>query len=156
MTSSAKRHPSNEQTGFGSLTRSELMRRVRSTGNATTERRMVALLRAERLSGWRRHAKLPGRPDFIWRARKVALFVDGCFWHGHDCPRNLSPRTNVTFWKTKIEGNRERDRAMTLLLRRRGWTVIRIWECQLKARPSACVARLRTALSSVLSKSENS
>ncbi len=53
---------------------------------------MVALLRRHGLSGWRRHAKLPGRPDFVWPKHRVAVFVDGCFWHGHDCGRNRRAR----------------------------------------------------------------
>jgi len=143
----AQTNPRQQPTSFGALNRSELMRRVHSKGNATTEGRMMAILRAEGLVGWRRHLSVPGRPDFVWRDRKVALFVDGCFWHGHNCNRNLSPRTNAAFWKAKIERNRLRDRTVAGLLRRQGWVVLRVWECRLKERPLACAARIRKALS---------
>ena len=82
---------SEEITDFGGLTRSQLMSRIRSKGNATTEQTMVALLRKHGLSGWRRHYPVAGRPDFVWRQERVALFLDGCFWHGHGCGRNLVP-----------------------------------------------------------------
>lgn len=137
-----------QATSFGGLSRSELMSRVRSRGNATTELRMVAVLRSNGLSGWRRHARLLGSPDFTWRKERVALFIDGCFWHGHDCGRNLTPRTNASFWQEKIRGNAARDRAVSRELRRQGWSVIRVWECQLKKAPERTVHRLRRALQS--------
>ena len=135
-----------ERTTFGGLSRGELMSRVRSTGNETTEKRLVSLLRAASLSGWRRHQPLSGRPDFVWPKIKVVVFVDGCFWHGHDCGRNVTPRTNAKAWREKIEANQKRDRKTTRLLRQEGWKVIRIWECQLAKNPSRCVARIRKAV----------
>ena len=131
-----------ERTTFGGLRRAQLMCLVRSTGNQTTEGRLTALLREAGLVGWRRHQNLPGKPDFVWRAVKVAVFVDGCFWHGHDCGRNVTPKTNATAWREKIEGNRARDRKTCRALRQMGWKVIRIWECQLKKQPSRCIARI--------------
>jgi len=121
------------------------MSRVRSTGNQTTEKRLASLLREAGLTGWRRHQFLPGRPDFVWPKIKVAVFVDGCFWHGHDCGRNVTPRTNAEAWREKIEGNQGRDRKTTHRLRQEGWKVIRIWECQLAKNPGRCVARIRKA-----------
>lgn len=143
------RWPGNAQkelTSFGSLSRGQLMSRVRSTGNQTTEKRMVAVLRKARLTGWRRHQPLPGRPDFVWPKARVAVFVDGCFWHGHDCDRNLTPRTNAKAWREKIEGNQARDRKTSRLLRQEGWTVIRIWECKLAKNPDRCLAKIIKAL----------
>jgi DNA mismatch endonuclease (patch repair protein) len=143
------RWPGNAQrelTSFGGLSRGQLMSRVRSTGNQTTEKRMVAVLRKARLTGWRRHQPLPGRPDFVWPKARVAVFVDGCFWHGHDCDRNLTPRTNAKAWREKIEGNQARDRKTSRLLRQEGWTVIRIWECKLAKNPDRCLARIIKAL----------
>jgi DNA mismatch endonuclease (patch repair protein) len=122
------------------------MARVRSSGNKTTEERMVKLLREAGLKGWRRRLPLPGSPDFAWPALKVALFVDGCFWHGHDCGKNISPRTNADAWKRKIENNRRRDRKVSRQLRAQGWSVLRIWECRLKSHPDACVRRIRRAI----------
>src|SRR3989338_5349071 len=100
----------SQPTSFGSLSRSALMSRVRSRGNVTTELRLARLLRKARLRGWRRNQPYVGNPDFAWPDFKVAVFVDGCFWHGHNCGRNLSPKTNATQWKAKIKRNKERDR----------------------------------------------
>lgn len=134
-----------ERTTFGGLRRGQLMSRVRSTGNLTTEKRLASLLRKAGLTGWRRHQQLPGRPDFVWRKAKVAVFVDGCFWHGHDC-RNLTPKTNAKTWKDKIESTRARDRQNSAILKQRGWKVIRIWECRLTKNPEQCVRRIRKEL----------
>jgi len=137
-----------EQTTFGGLSRSALMTRIRSTGNVTTELRMATLLRAAHLKGWRRHAILPGKPDFVWAHLKVALFVDGCFWHGHSCKRNLTPKVNAELWQTKIGRNKARDRRVSRALRERGWKVVRVWECQLAKHPERCITRVRRAMES--------
>lgn len=135
------------KTSFGGLSRSELMSRIRSRDNATTELRMLRLLRQAGLTGWRRHLVLPGRPDFSWRRQQTALFVHGCFWHGHDCDRNLRPKSNSAAWEAKIARNRTRDTRSASLLRRSGWSVVTIWECHLRARPDACVRRITRHLS---------
>lgn len=129
-----------------SLTHSEVMSRVRGKGNKSTELRMVTLLRASSVKGWRRNSRLPGRPDFAFPAERLALFVDGCFWHG--CPTHFkSPASNAEFWTTKIQTNRARDRKVTLELRHRGWLVIRVWEHELRGKGIALLAnRLRRAL----------
>jgi DNA mismatch endonuclease (patch repair protein) len=107
------------------------MSRIRGKGNENTEVRLAKLLRRDGIKGWRRHLPIPGRPDFSFRKQKVAVFVDGCFWHG--CPRCFRlPKQNRAFWKAKIEGNRRRDRSVNGRLRRLGWKVIRIRECRLK------------------------
>jgi DNA mismatch endonuclease (patch repair protein) len=73
------------------------------------------------------NSKLGGRPDFVFTRSKVAVFVDGCFWHG--CPVHYhAPATRADFWKTKIDRNRARDRAVTAQLSAEGWTVLRVWE----------------------------
>lgn len=134
-------------TTFGGLRRSELMARVRGKGNASTELVMRALLRGAELSGWRRHLSLPGKPDFAWRERKVAVFVDGCFWHAHrTCGRNLTPAANKAYWQGKIRRNLSRDRQVNRELRAQGWTVVRIWECTLNRSPEACVSKVHRAL----------
>ena len=134
------------QTTFGKLSRSELMSRIRSKGNKTTEQKLAKLLRKNGLHGWRRHKPLPGRPDFVWSKIKVAVFVDGCFWHGHDCGRNLKPKTNSAFWDKKIINNRKRDQKIVRILRGMGWSVIRIWECQLSKEPKFCITRIKRVL----------
>lgn len=135
-----------ERTTFGGLSRGQLMSRVRSTGNQTTEERLALLLRRTGLTGWRRHLQLPGKPDFAWPKARVAVFVDGCFWHGHDCGKNVTPKTNTESWLEKIERNKARDRQTTRLLRQRGWSVVRIWECQLAKKPAQCLSRIRKAV----------
>lgn len=134
-----------EHTTFGGLRRGQLMSRVRSTGNLTTEKHLASLLRKAGLTGWRRHQQLPGRPDFVWRKAKVAVFVDGCFWHGHDC-RNLTPKTNVGAWQEKIENTRARDVRNTQSLEQMGWAVVRIWECYLNKDPEQCLQMIRIRL----------
>lgn len=133
-------------TTFGALSRSALMQRVHSSGNRTTEMAAVRLLRRHSLSGWRRHLGLPGKPDFAWHDARIALFVDGCFWHGHDCGRNLTPRANALLWQKKLDDNRRRDRRVSAQLRSLGWSVVRVWECALRKSPEASVRRIRRLL----------
>lgn len=121
------------------------MSRVPSSGNRTTEERLVRLLRSSHVNGWLRHQQLPGRPDFVWRREKVAVFVDGCYWHGHDC-RNLVPKTNAMAWQEKLTETRGRDKRNNLALRKMGWTVIRIWECDLAKHPDRCVQVIRQGI----------
>jgi len=84
------------------------MAAIRSHGNKDTELKLVSILRAARITGWRRHQPLPGRPDFIFRRQRLAVFVDGCFWHG--CPRHCRmPRGNREYWQRKIAGNVARE-----------------------------------------------
>ena len=135
-----------ELTTFGRLRRGELMSRVRSTGNQTTEKKLAFLLKKAGLTGWRRHQQLLGHPDFVWPKVKVAVFVDGCFWHGHNCGKNVTPKTNFKAWRDKIERNQARDRRVARYLRQAGWKVIRIWECRLSKEPERCVGRIQFKL----------
>ena len=127
--------------------RSERMSRVRSRGNRATELRLIRLMREHRIIGWRRGVILPGKPDFTFRAAKVVLFVDGCFWHG--CPRHArTPKTRVAFWKAKLARNAQRDREVNHALRSEGWTVLRIWECALaRSHVGRTLERITRALS---------
>ena len=118
---------------FSSAKRSEVMGRIRGRGNRSTELALVKILKGDRITGWRRHQPIVGRPDFVFRKRKVAIFVDGCFWHG--CPHcYVAPRQNSGFWSLKLGANRRRDRIVNAELRASGWRVIRIWEHQLTNR----------------------
>jgi DNA mismatch endonuclease (patch repair protein) len=83
------------------------------------------------------------RPDFVFPSLKLAVFVDGCFWHG--CPRHATkPKNNAAFWRKKLAANQARDRLVTRVLRSRGWRVLRIWEHELTRRHEArCVRRIR-------------
>jgi DNA mismatch endonuclease (patch repair protein) len=120
----------------GKDVRSRIMAQVKSKGNKSTELKVMELLRQYGITGWRRHWPIAGRPDFAFPKSKVALFIDGCFWHGHNC-RNLTPAQNSDYWNAKRERNQRRDRAVTKQLRAAGWHVIRIWECELEKRRHA-------------------
>ncbi len=130
---------------LGPNQRSAQMAKVRSQKNRSTELRVAAYLIRRGLRGWRRHAAdVPGRPDFCFAEERVAVFVDGCFWHGcPHCRRNV-PHSRRRFWKDKIESNRRRDRKVGRLLRSQGYDVVRIWEHSLNN--ERWVARLRSAL----------
>lgn len=88
---------------------------------------------------------LPGTPDIVLPGRKAVVFVNGCFWHGHSCKKDKMPKSNVSYWAAKIEGNRLRDTRKRRALSRAGWRVVVVWECQLK-RPERLADRLRRAL----------
>jgi DNA mismatch endonuclease (patch repair protein) len=126
--------------------RSERMSRVRSKGNRQTELRLIELMRERRITGWRRGAKLLGRPDFVWWRERIALFVDGCFWHG--CPKHARvPKSKLDFWAPKLIANKARDRKVNRGLRRAGWRILRIWECALSPRRARlAIARLERIL----------
>lgn len=84
---------------------------------------------------FRINTKLPGKPDIVLPKYKTVIFIDGCFWHGHEgCKYFRLPSTNVDFWRNKIETNVSRDKKVTATLEGEGWRVIRIWECQLKTK----------------------
>ncbi len=112
--------------------RSSVMRRVkgRDTGPEKTVRRLLTALGVR----YRLHRKdLPGKPDIVMPGRRLALFVHGCFWHGHDCPRGARvPKQNRDYWLGKVGRNRERDAASTAALETAGWRVAVVWECELK------------------------
>lgn len=89
--------------------------------------------------------KLPGKPDIIFPSEHVAVFVDGCFWHG--CPEHFQqPETNAKFWHGKIEKNKERDRKVKATLESEGWRVLRLWEHEIRMDPDACASRVIKAL----------
>lgn len=131
---------------FTAEQRSGIMSRVRSHGNRATELRLIELMRAAGITGWRRRAPLPGKPDFVFRIEKVVVFVDGCFWHG--CPRHGRASTSrLPYWIPKLARNVRRDRAVTRELRASGWTVVRVWECALtRSRAKETLARIARAL----------
>ncbi len=116
---------------FDRKTRSDVMRKVKSSGNKSTELRLIAFFQEHHITGWRRHYDVKGHPDFIFPAKKVAIFVDGCFWHGHGC-RNITPSDNAEYWRRKQERNMRHDQEVSKMFSDRGWAVIRIWECELK------------------------
>jgi DNA mismatch endonuclease (patch repair protein) len=121
------------------------MSSIRSFGNRSTEIAMVLLLKAHHITGWRRHWPTRGRPDFVWPRLRVAVFVDGCYWHS--CPRHgRKPEGNREYWEKKFLRNKARDKAVNRELRAKGWTVLRIWEHDIKAVPKNIIRRIRRAL----------
>lgn len=112
--------------------RSRIMAQVRGRGNASTELKVVKLFRERHITGWRRHLPLPGKPDFSFPKHKLALFIDGCFWHG--CPTHLRmPKSNTEYWQLKVERNKARDVKVINELQLKGWRVCRVWECELRS-----------------------
>jgi DNA mismatch endonuclease, patch repair protein len=99
---------------------------------------------------YRLHARdLPGRPDLVFRSKRVAVFVHGCFWHRHDCPAgSREPKTNQAFWRSKFAANVARDATAQETLEASGWRVLPIWECELRrpAEVRGAVERVRQAL----------
>lgn len=116
---------------FDDKKRSEIMSKVRSKNNKSTELKLIQVFKENGIIGWKRHYPVKGHPDFVFLDKKIAVFVDGCFWHGHDC-RNTRPSDNADYWTKKRERNMKHDKEITELFERRGWTVVRIWECELK------------------------
>jgi len=111
--------------------RSDIMRRVKKDRNRSTELKLIHFFRQNKITGWRRNYILFGKPDFVFPKKRTAIFVDGCFWHGHNC-RNTKPEDNKEYWRAKIKRNRKRDKNVTIYLKEEGWKVIRFWECELK------------------------
>lgn len=129
-----------------SETRSRVMRAVKSKGARSTERRLRALLVRLGYKGWHMHAKsLPGKPDFYFPQHKLAIFVDGCFWHG--CPLHYRrPASSQNYWDAKVRRNVKRDRANRRALRQDGWGVLRIWEHELSGNMRRVNMKIEAAL----------
>lgn len=126
--------------------RSRAMRAVRGKGNKSTESRLrLALVRAG-VRGWTMHPRtVKGKPDFYFPAHRLAVFVDGCFWHGcGDCGH--IPKTNTGFWRAKIAKNRDRDSRTTACLREQGIVVLRFWEHELDADLEVCLDKIQARL----------
>ena len=134
---------------FNNKKRSEIMKKVHSKNNKSTELRLIQIFNENHIIGWRRNYPVKGHPDFVFLAIKVAVFVDGCFWHGHDC-RNTKPSDNAEYWAKKRERNIKHDKEITDLFKQRGWNVVRIWECELKKKNRDILSEKLTCLSSCL------
>jgi DNA mismatch endonuclease (patch repair protein) len=131
---------------FTKQKRSQVMAAIRSRGNKDTELKLAAILRAAGIAGWRRQQAVTGHPDFIFRRERLAVFVDGCFWHGCKWHCRM-PKSRTEFWNPKIATNKKRDRNVNILLRNRGWRVLRIWEHSLRD-PARAATMVHTALDS--------
>lgn len=124
------------------MTRSEVMARVRSKDTGPE----LAVRRAAHAAGFRfrLHQKsLPGCPDLVFARMSVAVFVSGCFWHGHTCKDGTLPKSNSEYWKSKIGRNVARDKRNISALRRQGWRVVVLWTCRLESGTRRLLALLR-------------
>jgi DNA mismatch endonuclease (patch repair protein) len=126
--------------------RSRAMSAIRGSGNRSTEGRLRAALVQAQIAGWRLNPRgVIGVPDFWFPDCRVAVFVDGCFWHG--CRRcGHYPKSNAVFWRLKIDGNRLRDRRVTRILRGDGVRVVRIWEHEVRGALAEVVLKVRGTL----------
>jgi DNA mismatch endonuclease, patch repair protein len=116
---------------FSKTERSRIMSRVKSKNNKSTELRFISIIKEKNIIGWRRNYPLIGKPDFVFPKQRIAVFIDGCFWH--KCPKHCRmPSSNKEYWSQKIEKNRIRDGKTKKLLKEEGWLVIRIWEHEIK------------------------
>lgn len=125
---------------FSKRKRSDIMSRVKGRGNVATELRLIRIFRENGIIGWRRNYSIFGNPDFVFPKARLAVFVDGCFWHG--CPiHGERPVSNRAFWDRKLDRNLARDRLVNRTLRKQGWYVLRIWQHELRLSDSDKVAR---------------
>jgi DNA mismatch endonuclease (patch repair protein) len=120
--------------------RSALMSKVRHFGTSP-ELRIRDFLDMMSVSYVQHDKAVPGRPDFVLELHNLVIFVNGCFWHGHNCKKGKRPTSNKFYWNEKIDGNIRRDRKVRRKLWRIGWHVVTIWECQLK-KPTSVKRRL--------------
>ena len=124
--------------------RSSIMSSVRSK-NTKPEMYVRSMLHNNGLR-FRLHRKnLPGSPDIVLSRLKTAIFVNGCFWHGHDCPKGRRPASNLDFWNEKLDQTLKRDEANHAVLRDMGWRVIIIWECEVVNATEKIVGELKRA-----------
>ena len=111
--------------------RSYNMSHIRSINTKPEENVRLALF-AKGFRYRKNDKRLPGKPDVVLPKYKTVVFINGCFWHMHDCPSFVWPKTRPGFWKTKLLRNAERDQQHYTMLREMGWNVLIVWECQLK------------------------
>ncbi|XOB40886.1 MAG: very short patch repair endonuclease [Candidatus Nealsonbacteria bacterium] len=126
--------------------RSRNMSAIKGKGNQSTEIAFLRLLKKNKITGWLRHYRfLRGKPDFVFVGKKIAIFIDGCFWHG--CPKcKLEPVTNKRFWAEKISINKKRDVAVSKEIKKANWLVLRFWEHQIKKNPKSAIKKLKKYL----------
>lgn len=129
---------------FSEAKRSEVMSRIRSRDTKPERLLRSALWRL----GYRYRIapkNIPGRPDIVFKRARLAVFVDGCFWHG--CPAHYQrPKNRSRWWRNKLLQNRARDKKVNTLLRAEGWRVIRFWEHSVEKNVGACVVRVTHSL----------
>lgn len=133
--------------GRAPIPKKEVVSRVMSANRAKNTSPEVALkkhLKLNGLKGFASHYKgIPGRPDICYKEYRLAIFVNGCYWHRCPYCKPSVPKTHKGFWTKKFKNNKERDRRKQLELRRHDWHSITIWECQIKKDPDRCVKRIK-------------
>ncbi len=134
---------------FDNEKRSEIMRKVKSKKNKSTELRLIEVFKKNGIAGWKRNYPVKGHPDFVFSKEKIAVFVDGCFWQVNFC-RNTRPAEKQEYWQKKRERNMKHDKDVTAMFAARGWKVLRIWECELKNKHEAILVE---KIQSILSRS---
>jgi DNA mismatch endonuclease (patch repair protein) len=125
-------------------TRSKVMACVKGAGNKATELALIRLFRIYRISGWRRKQRVYGKPDFVFKKERVAVFVDGCFWHGCHSHCRM-PKSRLDYWYIKIDRNIQRDKQVNKNLIAKGWKVLRIWEHSLNS-PKSFIPKINLML----------
>ena len=127
--------------------RHEIMQSVK-TKNTAPEIKLRSLLHRNGFRFRVNRRDLPGKPDIVLPKYKAVIFVHGCFWHGHDCRRGQRPQTNIDFWNQKINKNMDRDKNDISLLKKLGWRVLVVWECEIKKKnEEVLLTRLKEFLS---------
>lgn len=119
------------------------MSAIRGWGNKSTEIEFAKQLRKNKISGWRRRQKgAYGSPDFLFPKAKLAVFTDGCFWHG--CRKHcIMPKSNKTYWNPKIERNKNRDHEVNRFYKKKGWKAVRIWEHEIRENPEKAILKVK-------------
>lgn len=121
---------------FAPEKRHEIMQNVKAK-NTAPEIKLRSLLHKNGFRFRVNRKDLPGKPDIVLPKYRAVIFVHGCFWHGHDCPRGQRPQTNADFWNQKIDRNVIRDKSDVSLLESLGWRVLIVWECEIKKKNEA-------------------
>lgn len=124
--------------------RRRTMQKIRSKGT-TPERTIEKNLRKYKIYFAKHVVSIVGKPDIVFRRKKVVVFIDSDFWHGN-AKRFVMPKTNVSYWQKKIENNKTRDKKVNSTLKKSGWTVIRLWEYDIKYDLEKCIKRIFNAL----------
>lgn len=144
ITKSIDRKHSNTATDHVSkAVRSSIMRAVKSKGGHSTERKLRSAIASQGISGWKTNVEeLPGKPDVVFVHERLAVFVDGCFWHG--CPKCYRrPQSNQDYWDRKVARNIQRDKTKRRQLRRLGWSIVQLWEHDFKVSASVALKKIR-------------
>jgi DNA mismatch endonuclease Vsr len=123
--------------------RSELMRGIKSRNTAFEMDFRLHLRRAG--LPYKLHSCLPGRPDIVFPAARIAVFLDSCFWHGCRWHCRM-PKSNIAYWRKKIARNRQRDKNVNSEYRKLGWKIVRLWEHTIRRDPTSCILRVKADL----------